>query len=78
MKYEIETNHRDFLLAKAIRNEMARKWEESLQMASSPFSVKSRNEVYWEKEIDQLADFQLQIISQHKRRWQGADLYGTW
>lgn len=78
MKYEIETNLSEHLLAKAIRNEMERRWQESLQMASSRFSDKSNFEIYWSEEIDKLADFQLQIISQHQARWEGKNLYGTW
>lgn len=78
MIYKIETNDWDCLMAKAFRNEMARKWAESLQMASSPFSDKSSFEIYWAEEIDQLADFQLQVIRQYRERWERKSMYGTW
>lgn len=78
MTYKIETNLHEHLLAKALRNEMAKKWEESLMMAHSTVVDRSSFNVYWEEEIDELADFQLQIMSQHQRRWEGKNLYGTW
>lgn len=79
MRYEIETNNRECLLAKALRDEMAKKWEESLIMAHSTLVDRSSFNVYWEEEIDQLADFQLQVISQYLQRWRGRRaMYGTW
>ena len=67
MRYEIETNNWECLLAQALRDEIAKKWEESLRIARSKFIDKRLN-VYWEEEIDQLADFQLQVISQYQQR----------
>lgn len=77
MRYEIETNNWDCLLAKALRNEMAKKWEESLQMANSKLVDRSKFDVYWDEEIDKLADFQLQLMRQHQERWEYI-LSGTW
>lgn len=78
MTYKIDTNLWDCLLAQALRDEIAKKWAESLQMARSRYTDKSRFEIYWEEEIDQLADFQLQVISQHQARWEGKNIHGTW
>lgn len=69
MRYEIETNCWGFLLAKALRDEIAKKWEESLMMSNSKLVDKSRFDVYWEEEIDKLADFQLQVMRQYQERW---------
>lgn len=77
MRYTIETYNREHLLAKALRDEMAIKWSESLQMANSKYVDKSRFDVYWEEEIDKLADFQLQLMTQHQERWE-RNLYSTW
>lgn len=78
MKYEIETKLHEHLLARALRNEMAKRWEESLMMAHTTVVDRSSFNVYWEEEIDELADFQLQLMSQHQRRWESKNLYGTW
>ena len=78
MKYEIETNNWDCLMAKAFRNEMARKWDESLQMANAQNIDKSDFDVYWEEALDNLADFQLQVIRQYRERWDRKSMYGTW
>lgn len=79
MRYEIETNCKDCLLAQALRDEMAKKWEESLEMANATNVDRSRFIVYWAEEIDQLADFQLQVIRQYQSRWRtGMTMYGTW
>ena len=77
MRYTIETRNWDFLLAKALRDEMATKWAESLQMANSKLVDKSRFDVYWDEAIDKLADFQLQLMRQHQERWE-SNMYGTW
>lgn len=78
MTYTIETNLSEHLLARAIKDEMAKKWEESLMMSHSTLVDRSSFNVYWEEEIDKLADFQLQIMSQHQTRWEVKNLYGTW